>query len=1235
MPKRTSAADATPIRVVIVTMDSHLSGVIVRARQSLKAELPGIDLAIHAADEWGNDQAALDRCLADIARGDIVIATMLFLDEHIRAVLPALAARRDSCDAMVCCMSAGEVVRLTRLGKFSMSGEAIGALSWLKRLRGNRNGAGSSGRGQMKMLRQLPRLLRFLPGKAQDLRAYFLTLQYWLAGSEANVANMVRLLVERYAEGPRLGLRARVKAGTPAEYPDVGIYHPAIRNRISGRLEDLPPAGRDHRGTVGVLVMRSYLLAGNTGHYDGVIAALEARGLRVVTAFASGLDVRPAVERYFMAGGRPSIDALVSLTGFSLVGGPAYNDARSAEEMLAGLDVPYLAAHPLEFQTIEQWEAAERGLTPVEATIMVAIPELDGATGPMVFGGRTAGRPGESSHEMRVHPERADMLAARVARLVALRRTPRAERKVAITLFSFPPNAGNIGTAQHLAVFESLHRTLATLKAEGYAVDLPADVDALRRALLEGNAPRFGTVANVHARIAAGDHVRRERHLREIEQQWGAAPGKHQTDGTSLFVLGERFGNVFVGVQPAFGYEGDPMRLLFDRGFAPTHAFSAFYRWIREDFGANAVLHFGTHGALEFMPGKQVGLSSACWPDRLIGDLPNFYLYAANNPSEGTIAKRRSAATLISYLTPPVAQAGLYAGLVDLRASVDRWRGLPPDAEAERAALEPLIQGQAATLDLVAAEPAWGADAAAAVAALVTRLAELEATLIPQGLHVIGKPDPAEQRVDTLLSVAEATHGQRPDRATVEAVVAGVSPDKAAPAAASERDRAVLRELAAIDAQLKQDHETPAIVRALDGAYLRPTPGGDLLRTPSILPTGRNVHGFDPFRIPSVFAVEDGARQATRLLEAHAAAAEPFPESVAMVLWATDNLKSEGAQIGQALALLGAAPRFDSFGRLAGATLKPLAELGRPRIDVVVTLSGIFRDLLPLQTKLLAEAAFLAASADEPVELNFVRKHTLDYQTKHRCDLETAALRVFGNAEGAYGSNVNQLVESGRWETEDELADMFASRKGFAYDRNGRPAKQSALLQSMLGDVSLAYQNLESVELGVTSIDHYFDTLGGISRAVRRARDGQQTPVYIGDQTRGEGAVRTLSEQVAIEARTRLLNPKWYEAILEHGYEGVHQIEAHVTNTMGWSATTGHVAPWVYQQLTQTFMLDPEMRDRLARLNPTASARVANRLLEASDRHYWTPDEDVLDALRRAGAELEDRLEGVFEEAAA
>jgi magnesium chelatase subunit H len=1194
MPKRILAASpgSAPVRIVIVTMDTHLSGAAMRALEIVRQEVPNLDLALHGADEWGSDAAALAACRADIARADILFVSMLFLEDHIRAVMPALVERREKCDAMLCCMSAGEVVKLTRMGRLDMSAEARGAMALLKRLRGGAGkGSSSSGKGQMKMLRRLPKLLRFIPGTAQDLRAYFLALQYQLAGSQENLANLLRMLVERYAAGPRRPVPGAIHALAPTQYPDVGLYHPRVPGQIFERAELLP--GNGASGTVGLLVLRSYVLAGNAGHYEGVIAALEARGLRVIPAFASGLDQRPAMTRYFFRDGVPAVDAVVSLTGFSLVGGPAYNDARSAEDMLASLDVPYIAAHPLEFQTLQQWRADERGLTPIEATMMVAIPELDGAVCPMTFGGRSEAGNGERRRDMVVHEERAAMLAARVARLVALRRSERADRRLAVVLFNFPPNAGATGSAAYLGVFASLFNTLRALQAAGYVVDVPSSVDALRDMILGGNATRYGTEANVMARVPADDHIRREPHLADIERQWGPAPGRAQSDGASIFVLGARFGNVFVGIQPAFGYEGDPMRLLFEHGFAPTHAFSCFYRWLREDFAAHAVLHFGTHGALEFMPGKQAGMSAECWPDRLIGDLPNFNFYASNNPSEGSLAKRRAGATLISYLTPPVTQAGLYRGLLDLKASLDRFRALAPDAD-ERDGLIALVQAQAVAVDLTTAEPVWDADADARIAALGREMLELEYALIPHGLHVIGEPPHAQARAE-MLDAAGVTEPAR---------------------------------RAQLDALLATDHEIPSLLHALDAGYLHPAPGGDLLRSTDVLPTGRNLHGFDPFRIPSAFAVQDGIRQADRLLARHMADAGALPETVAMVLWGTDNLKTEGGPIGQVLWLMGAAPRHDSYGRLCGAQLLPLETLGRPRIDVLISLSGIFRDLLPLQTKLLAEAALLAATADEPPEMNFIRKHALALQAEQEVPIEEAALRVFGNADGAYGANVNQILNAGAWNDEDELAEAYVRRKGYAYGVDGKPHRHDTVLSHMLGQVDVTYQNLDSVELGVTTVDHYFDTLGGITRAVKRAR-GTDAAVYIGDQTRGDGTVRTLSEQVSLETRTRALNPKWYEALLAHGYEGVRQIEAQVTNTLGWSATTGQVAPWVYRELTQTYILDAEMRERMAKLNPIAAAKIANRLIEANDRRYWSPDQKTLDQLRQAGEDLEDRMEGI------
>ena len=1216
----TSSAGTASVRVVIITLDNHLSGAIERARARFEREQPGISIGFHAAADWEN-AAKLDAARADVARGDIIVTSMIFLEDQIRAIKPALEARREACDAMVNLMSASEIVKLTRMGDYRMDAPPKGPLGWLKKLRGSsKEGAPNSGAAQMAVLRRLPKLLKFVPGTAQDVRAYFLTLQYWLAGSDDNAFAMVRALVDRYADGPRRSLRGVNKADLPREYPDVGVYHPALPDRIATGIAGLPvnPAAT---GTIGLVLLRSYVLGKDANHYDGVIRALEARGLNVIPAFAGGLDARPAIEQLFMKDGVSTVDAVVNLTGFSLVGGPAYNDSKAAEEILARLDRPYLAAHPVEFQTLQGWGANKQGLLPLESTIMIAIPELDGGTTPMVFGGRSDGSDaactgcnrgctwpvGGQVRAMQSCPERAEALAARLVRLAALRQSAEADRKVGVILFNFPPGGGAAGTAQFLAVFESLHETLKRMASEGYTVDVPATADDVRRRILGGNSMAYGMEANVHAKVSADHIVATEPFLAEIEAEWGPAPGKLQSDGQNVFILGAQFGNVFIGIQPALGYEGDPMRLLFDGRFAPTHAFMAFYRWLRDDFGAHAVLHFGTHGSLEFMPGKQTGLTAKCWPERLIGDLPNIYLYAANNPSEGVLAKRRSAATLVSYLTPALTNAGVYKGLADLKATVERWRSADP-ASDELAALHEVIIEQATALDLD------GSD----VALLAAKLYEIERELIPQGLHVAGVAATPAERIDMLAAVASSRDAVI-SRQTIEAIVAGTA----------KIDTPMLQELAALDAALATNHEMDGLMQALGGGYVRPVSGGDILRAPEILPTGRNIHGFDPFRLPSAYAVKDGAAQAQRILDRSVEDSGVLPETVAMVLWGTDNLKSEGAQLAQALALMGARPRFDSYNRLAGAELVPLDVLGRPRIDVVVTLSGVFRDLLPLQTRMLAEAALLASQADEPPTHNFVRKHSLAHAAEHGCDLETAALRVYSNAEGAYGANVNLLIDSSGWTDPDELADSFEKQKGYAYGVKGAPVRQAGLLASALKTVDCAYQNLESVELGITAIDQYVDTLGGISRAITRAKGGTTAPVYIGDQSQGAGKVRSLQEQVALETRTRVLNPVWQEGLLRHGYEGVRQIEASVTTTMGWSATTGEVDPWVYQRITEAYVLDEAMRDRIAQMNPRAAAKVANRLIEASERNYWTPDAATLAALRAASDAAEDILEGV------
>ncbi|MEO0783373.1 MAG: magnesium chelatase subunit H, partial [Pseudomonadota bacterium] len=771
-------------RVVILTLDSHSAGPCQRISGRLERDFPGLELTVLAAAEWGEQPEALTAAKAAIAQADMVIANLLFLEEHISAILPDLIARRDTCDSMVGIISDSQIVKLTRMGTLDMSAPESATRKILKKLRGNAKSGVEDGAKKMRMLRRLPRILRLIPGKAQDLRAWFLMMQYWLGASDENIEAMIRFMISRYC---RHEAWRGVKAAAPLDYPDTGLYHPDLPDRITTNAADLPKV-KGARGTIGVLMMRSYVLSADTAHYDAVIRALEARGLHVLPAFAGGLDGRPAIEAFFQDKNGPKIDALLSLTGFSLVGGPAYNDNDAAIATLKALDVPYIAAHPLEFQTIEQWEASAQGLGPIETTMLIALPELDGATTPTVFAGRHGTETTSANHSKAMAPalERVEALADRVAKQAHLRRSQNHDRNVAIVLFGFPPNAGAAGTAAYLDVFNSLHNTLHAMAADGYDIDPPDTVEELREAVLEGNASQYGQEANVHARVSADHIVANTPWLDDVEAVWGAAPGKVQSDGRDVYILGRQFGKVFVGLQPTFGYEGDPMRLLFERSFAPTHAFTQFYLWLRHSFGADVALHFGMHGALEFMPGKQAGLGEACWPDRLIGDLPNVYLYASNNPSEATLAKRRAGAVTVSHLTPPLATSGLYRALAELKDSLTRWRETAPDAQ-ERGELEALIAEQAEAVDLVGHAPD----------ALWLKLLETEDALIPDGLHVVGRPMSVEARREYLDIMPQADTESK----------------------------------AKADHLLSKDNEIPALLSALSGHFTPPVPGGDLIRS--------------------------------------------------------------------------------------------------------------------------------------------------------------------------------------------------------------------------------------------------------------------------------------------------------------------------------------------------------------------------------------------------------------------
>jgi magnesium chelatase subunit H len=584
----------------------------------------------------------------------------------------------------------------------------------------------------LKLVTRLPGLLRFVPsaGRLGDIKHYLALFCYFLQPTPANIRAMVLYALKHYVPDERLK-RAEIKVALPESLPAVAIYHPDAPSLFetyddyegwyARRAGLAGTKALDAEHTIGLLLMRPQIVSRTRKHYDGLIRAIEAEGLAVLPAISTLMDNREACEKFFVEkvqspkskaqsqtdgreisndgrrktdDGRVSrVSQIVSLTGFSFVGGPAMNDSEAAAQYLRGLNRPFRSAVSLDMQTIESWQGSGTGLNPVQAGMQIAIPELDGATEPFVYGGIPA-----AACEPVALEERCHRLARRLKRWHHLQLAERANLKLGLLLFCFPPNKGNTGTAADLDVFPSVWEILRRLKQDGYAVELPPDADALREMMLNGNSEEFGTTANVCYRMSVDEYRRLCPYVSEIEAEWGSAPGAINSRGGELLIQGIQLGRIFIGIQPTFGYEGDPMRLLMAQSGAPHHGFMALYTYLEKVYGADAVLHVGTHGATEFMPGKQVGLSESCWPDRLIGELPNIYLYSVNNPSEGSIAKRRSYAELISYLTPPIESAGLYKDLAALKELLLAYRQTTD--ERERAQLYPSIEETARALNL-------------------------------------------------------------------------------------------------------------------------------------------------------------------------------------------------------------------------------------------------------------------------------------------------------------------------------------------------------------------------------------------------------------------------------------------------------------------------------------------------------------------------------------------------------
>lgn len=1190
--------------------------------QSLDAS--GVGVAIQRFHD-GHIDAQDPALVAAIAGADVLFVTLI----NTRQQADWIAAQLDRAPVatVFAFESMPEVMRLTRVGEYRVTGEKGGVPKPMRAVLNmiTRGRDEDTLYAYTKLTKLTAKLLPLMPAKLKDFRTWLSVNIYWNQPDAANLTQMIRLIL-RDCCGQTLDV-------APARLiPMMGCFHPDAEQLFDGpdsylrwyRKRRPTKRGELARPLVAVLAFRKHIVQ-RQRYLTELVRALEAAGLDVLPVMVSGIEAHVAVREWLA---KQPIDLLMSTMGFPLVGGPAGSTSpgkyhQTASDLLAALDVPYMIVQPLQMQDEASWHAS--GVAPMQAVIMYDLPEMDGSIAPVALGAIRG-------QEIVAAPDRLARAARQAAGWARLRRTANAEKRLGLIVYNFPPGLGKVATAALLDVPASLHALLLRLRADGYDVqNIPATPQALAEQLaaLDTAASAATTLplSEYRALIPAA-------HADRIEQFWGAAPGTIAPAGRDAMRLDTlTFGKVVVGVQPSMGVPGDPMRLLFAPEFTPHHQYAAFYRWLTHVWRADALVHVGMHGTAEWMPGLQLGLTETCWPDLLLGALPNLYLYPLNNPAEAAIARRRGYATIVSHLVPPYARAGSYKQLAVLRAQLEG-----PDHE--RPALPDLPRRDAET---------EGDYRRRAVAYLNT----IEQRLILDGLHTFGTA-PSPERAATLieaaleipradqpgLSALLATHGVAAEdlvaartefvRTAVLQVASHPSlsfvlpPDiVTAPAFAPlvTTGRAILAGLLAAGGELD------ALLHALGGGYVRPAHGADPVRGGAgALPSGRNIHGIDPWRLPSETALVRGAQMAEQLIARHRAAhGGAHPHTVALTLWALDTVKSEGESIAVALALVGARPERDGQGKIWRYSLVPLEDLGRPRIDLLLDISAIFRDTFQMSLDLLDDLFRRAAEADEPPTSNPIRANALEQQ-RRGATWDEATARIFTQAPGYYGTGVDERIEEGQWDEAGDLSDTYLHRNSHTYGGGRGGVAAPAALRALLGSVDHIFQPIDSVEYGLTDMQHYYGHAGAIQLAAKQ-QTGVAPQLSFGESYTGTVTVSGADEILRLEARSKLLNPRWYEPLLAHGHAGAAEISSRFTYLVGWSATTGMVDGWVYDGMAATFVLDEAVRSRLEAANPHAARNAVARLLEANGRNLWQTDDATIERLQTIYANLEDRLE--------
>jgi cobaltochelatase CobN len=1032
----------------------------------------------------------------------------------------------------------------------------------------------------------------------------------------------------------------------------------------------LPPAGlfnkfhANDRPVAALVFYRALVHAGDTAPIETLCQALEARGLNPLPIFVTSLKdpIAAATLESLLAEHQPNI--ALNLTGFAV-------SAPGAEEAtpFAVVDCPVLQVI-LSSGDEASWQEGTYGLAARDIAMNVALPEIDGRIITRAISFKAKSEDNIIFHQPL--PDRVEFVAELALAWMNLRRAPTHERRIAIILANYPNRDGRLGNGVGLDTPAATVNLLFTLAQAGYlASDIPKDGDELMQRLIAG--PTNDLVKNQQRKGGAflplSDYSLFLASLpqavqKAVSERWGTPesdpfyrPGETDCGGFVLSII--EFGRIVIGAQPARGYNVDPKSSAHSPDLVPPHSYLAFYAWLRQNFRAQAIIHMGKHGNLEWLPGKSLALSEECFPEVALGPLPHLYPFIVNDPGEGTQAKRRAQAVIIDHLTPPLTRAESYGPLRDLERLVDEYYEAARGDPRRVAILRKEIVSLASTLGLdedCGITP--GDEEGEALNKLDNHLCELKELQIRDGLHIFGISPEGRQLADLLVALSRVPRGTRTEdqsilRALADDLALGFDPlesdlaavwqgptppllarqaegnwrtkgdtierlEGLALALVEDREiapgpasKAVLKE---IENRLRPAviacgaNEMASLLKGLDGRFVPPGPSGAPTRgRPEVLPTGKNFYSIDSRAVPTPAAWTLGWKSASALIDRHLQEEGDYPSALALSAWGTSNMRTGGDDIAQGLALMGVRPTWEnSTGRVTGVEILPLSLLDRPRIDVTLRVSGFFRDAFPNLIELFDRAARAVAALDEPEEMNPLAARVRK-ETAQGVDPVQAAARVFGSKPGAYGAGLQALIDERCWESEADLAKAYIAWGGYAYGAGGEGKAAHKLFEARLANVDLVVQNQDNREHDLLDSDDYYQFQGGLTAAVRLA-SGESPTVYHMDHSRPETPrARTLDEEIARVVRARVVNPKWIKGVMRHGYKGGFEMAATVDYLFAFAATARCVKDHHFDAVYQAYLNDDEVREFLERSNPDALNEIAKRLQEAIDRNLWRP----------------------------